>query len=665
MPTRRFEAVRRLAPQRLLANAAVSLLALVAVASSTAATMSCPGDCDATQRIEMVDLLRGIDIALGKAGVNTCSSFDIDQSGAVEIDDLIAVCDRAGQGCPQIDLIFPADYRASFTEVRTCRIGLEHDSYRVRAWANEMAVQPYLDHQNPLPEGSIVIKEEFDGNDCSDDSKLVRWSVMRKEAPGFDPVDADWHWQRVRRDGSVIADGKATCVGCHRVPACLARDYMCLEPGPAPAPKLVLQDLPAALLSVTGTSASDVYAVGADPPNDNFGPYFLHFDGNRWQRLNTGATGTLWWVSVTPIDGSLYMAGENGLILQFDLTTRQFTRHVTPGTPTIFGIWGTRADSIWAVGGDRNASDDSNGFIWHYDGTTWKAEDLSGIDPNGIPLRFKVWGRADDDVYAVGQRGMILHYDGTGWAQITSNSIRPLITVHGNATETVAVGGFGDGVVLERVGNEFVNRTPRGSKQLSGVFLNAQGGGVSVGNEGEVQRRTNMGWEIQTPANTVWDFHGVWVDPEGGFWATGGDLIGDLDRGILAYSGPRTIPSTVVDIDPCPPGDFTGPTTVSFSSQISPLLNQAGCKGVTCHVGPFPASSYSQARYDLMFRQGVSAKILNACPIVPGDPDASFLVEKLGANPRLGLQMPAAGSPLTEPEIDLIRTWILEGARNN
>jgi hypothetical protein len=38
-------------------------------------------------------------------------------------------------------------------------------------------------------------------------------------------------------------------------------------------------------------------------------PLVLHYDGERWQRLVTGASGDLWWISVTPIDGSFYMAG--------------------------------------------------------------------------------------------------------------------------------------------------------------------------------------------------------------------------------------------------------------------------------------------------------------------------------------------------------------------
>jgi hypothetical protein len=63
-----------------------------------------------------------------------------------------------------------------------------------------IAVEPYLREENPLPLGSIVIKEEYPaGSNCLNDSDLVRWRVMRKEAPGFDPEDGDWHWQWVTR----------------------------------------------------------------------------------------------------------------------------------------------------------------------------------------------------------------------------------------------------------------------------------------------------------------------------------------------------------------------------------------------------------------------------------------------------------------------------------
>src|SRR5204862_3415501 len=126
-------------------------------------------------------------------------------------------------------------------------------------------------------------------------------------------------------------------------PACLARDYMCTV-GNAPRGTLqqILSRQPAALLSITGTAATDVYAVGADP-GDGFGPYVLRYDGTRWQRLASGASGDLWWASVTPIDGAFYFAGVGGLVLRYDPSLNKFTRLTTPTTVTFFGIWGMSA----------------------------------------------------------------------------------------------------------------------------------------------------------------------------------------------------------------------------------------------------------------------------------------------------------------------------------
>lgn len=54
--------------------------------------------------------------------------------------------------------------------------------------------------------------------------------------------------------------------------------------------------------------------------------------------------------------------------------------------------------------------------------------------------------------------------------------------------------------------------------------------------------------------------------------------------------------------------------------------------------------------------------------IVPGDPDASFLVMKMKAtssSTALGAPMPYGFEPLTETQVETLRTWIAEGARNN
>ncbi len=617
---------------------------------------------------------------------------------------------RGGEPQP----IFPSNYRASFTQVRDCRFSAAHGGVNVRVWANTIGAQPYLDLANPLPQGTVVVKEEFSGPDCSDDNTLVQWRAMRKEAPGFDPVDGDWHWQRVSLQRVVIFDTKDTCIGCHTAPDCLARDHMCTVdtnsttptagstpptaaptvtgtpptptvqptggvatptptrlPFPARPVRFVLQNLPGALLSISGTSADDVYTVGADP-HDGMGPLVLHYSGGVWRRLDSGADNTLWWISVTPIDGAFYMSGENGLVLRYQPTTGTFEQLQTPGNDTIFGIWGSDAQHIWAVGGDP-ANPSSGGVVWQYNGTSWIVDDDIGkLVPAGLPTLFKVWGRNSSDVWVAGSAGLIFHFDGIRWLQENVDfggsdpQDLPLFTIHGNGALVAASGGFVNGVIYELVNGIFENRAIPGMPEMNGIFLRPDGSGVSVGVAGAVAFRAGTGWQLQQPAlSTPYDFHATWVDPDGGVWAVGGDLSVNLTQGMLAYGGPGAVGNTVLSGQQCAPGTDTGPTTVSYTHDIVPLLTQSGCLNSTCHGGTFPTSSYDLRTYLSSFGPGLEAASAQTCDIVPGNPDGSYLLEKLGPNPPSGLRMPDALPPLTSAQIDLIRTWILEGAQND
>ena len=126
------------------------------------------------------------------------------------------------------DPVFPDDYLETFTEVRDCRFSSSHPGM-VRVLVNDAGADAYLAGENPLPTGTIVVKEVFDGTDCDDYSELGTWAAMRKEAAGFDPEDGDWHWQEVRPDRSVETDTKTSCIACHSRDECAGRDFMCTE----------------------------------------------------------------------------------------------------------------------------------------------------------------------------------------------------------------------------------------------------------------------------------------------------------------------------------------------------------------------------------------------------------------------------------------------------
>jgi hypothetical protein len=108
---------------------------------------------------------------------------------------------------------FPADYAATFTEVRTCRSSTEHDLRRVRVLADPAALEPYRGRALDFPIGSVVLKEEHDGADCS--GVPVRWTVMTRLAVGSSPATLDWSWQDVDRERRVMTENDSRCIGCH------------------------------------------------------------------------------------------------------------------------------------------------------------------------------------------------------------------------------------------------------------------------------------------------------------------------------------------------------------------------------------------------------------------------------------------------------------------
>lgn len=124
--------------------------------------------------------------------------------------------------------------------------------------------------------------------------------------------------------------------------------------------------------------------------------------------------------------------------------------------------------------------------------------------------------------------------------------------------------------------------------------------------------------------------------------------------------------------------DLTGPTpnlAVTFSSIQQEVFNstdsagRAMCIGCHTNVGRNPASNLNltsgNAHAQLVNRASVAKA--GAVLVIPGDPENSYLVQKLeGRAGIVGQRMPRTGGPyLTEGQMMVIRRWIQEGAPNN
>jgi hypothetical protein len=124
-------------------------------------------------------------------------------------------CGGDGDGSNGPEPAFPANYAATFTEVRNCRNSGDHDLSRVRVLADPAALEPYRGRAADFPVGSVVLKEEhaFSDADCS--RTPIRWTVMTRLAAGSSPATLDWSWQDVDAERRVTSENDSRCVGCH------------------------------------------------------------------------------------------------------------------------------------------------------------------------------------------------------------------------------------------------------------------------------------------------------------------------------------------------------------------------------------------------------------------------------------------------------------------
>jgi len=126
---------------------------------------------------------------------------------------LVNACgDDGGNSDPAL---FPANYAATYQEVRNCRYSLEHDSIRVRVLASPEALTPYTGRVEPFPAGAIVLKEQYDYGDMTCAGPIINFTVMKKLAVGSSAASLDWDWQEVDADLHSTNTDIKRCTQCH------------------------------------------------------------------------------------------------------------------------------------------------------------------------------------------------------------------------------------------------------------------------------------------------------------------------------------------------------------------------------------------------------------------------------------------------------------------
>lgn len=110
---------------------------------------------------------------------------------------------------------------------------------------------------------------------------------------------------------------------------------------------------------------------------------------------------------------------------------------------------------------------------------------------------------------------------------------------------------------------------------------------------------------------------------------------------------------------PPPPGAF-GPNFSEIQASVfSPTCAVSGCHsgaGASASLNLESANSFTML-VGIASTQDAAIQRVN-----PGNPDISYLIQKLEGTAATGQQMPANQTPLAQSEIDIIRQWITAGA---
>jgi len=102
-----------------------------------------------------------------------------------------------------------------------------------------------------------------------------------------------------------------------------------------------------------------------------------------------------------------------------------------------------------------------------------------------------------------------------------------------------------------------------------------------------------------------------------------------------------------------------------FAADIQPILN-ASCARSGCHNSTASAGmnlSSGQAYANIV--NVASSEVPSRKRVLPNDAENSYLVMKLEGRQTSGGRMPLGGGSLGSTQIQLIKNWINQGAKNN
>jgi len=207
-------------------------------------------------------------------------------------------------------------------------------------------------------------------------------------------------------------------------------------------------------------------------------------------------------------------------------------------------------------------------------------------------------------------------------------------------------------------------------------LLEGSGGDGNFTNGNEVQiAAADIRVPLANPQSAVFDLTGVALADDSyriRLLGDGATVVLDLDANALDGEFSGLLPSG----NGTAGGDFVSFFTLATPVVVGPALNEIqaavftpSCATAGCHTGP--ASNGLPTGLDLSDADASFASLVNAMSqqsagatlVVPGDPDASYLVQKIEGSAAVGTVMPPPPrTPLGADALAAIRQWITDGA---
>lgn len=151
--------------------------------------------------------------------------------------------------------------------------------------------------------------------------------------------------------------------------------------------------------------------------------------------------------AMRPAAGTLFMVGEQGLVLKLDRERRQFVRVALPYKGTLFGVIGT-PQMVMAYGLRGNAWRSTDG------GASWTRTNTgvnAGLAGGTV--------RSDGSILLASQAGQLLRStdEGASFERVALGRVAPVFALAASTAQAVALGGP-DGVRIESLKNKEANR---------------------------------------------------------------------------------------------------------------------------------------------------------------------------------------------------------------